>query len=72
MMDEHIVPDANAFRDLLIKYHRMIGYFYPDTLIRYESDHVSIVYENEQLHISSSPKTPTNGRKSATFPLNAT
>ena len=56
MMDEHIVPDANAFRDLLVKYHRMIGYFNSDTLIRYESDHVSIVYENEELHISLKSK----------------
>ena len=55
-MEESAISSSTEFKDLFIKFHRMYGYFYADTKIHYESDVISVLYENEDLAINLKSK----------------
>lgn len=55
-MDETIVATAVDFENLLIHFHRMYDYFYTDTLINYESEVVSILYQDKKIRITLKSK----------------
>lgn len=42
LMDENVYADADAFRQLLVEFHKMIEYFYDDSEVLYETEIVCI------------------------------
>lgn len=50
-MDESVVASSTDFENLLIHFHRMYEYFYDDTMIHYESDVISILYQNKTFRL---------------------
>ena len=47
------------FRDGLIEYHRLEGYFLPNSYIRYEGNHILLEYKEEKVYISKLDKEYT-------------
>lgn len=47
------------FRDGLIEYHRLEGYFRPNSYIRYEGNHILLEYKDEKVYISKLDKEYT-------------
>lgn len=47
------------FRDGLIEYHRLEGYFRPNSYIRYEGNHILLEYKEEKVYISKLDKEYT-------------
>lgn len=51
-LDSEIIGDGEAFRILIEKFHKMYGYFVPDSYIEYDTDVIKLKYENGNLKIS--------------------
>ena len=47
-----IIGDGNSFIQLVESYHKMKGYFYNDSKILYETDSITLLYEDEKLSIT--------------------
>lgn len=47
-----IIGDGNSFVQLVEGYHKMKGYFYNDSKILYETDSITLLYEDEKLSIT--------------------
>lgn len=67
-MNEKAVSTVEEFRNLLMSFHRMYGYFYDDTKIHYVSDVVSILYSGDALDIELKSKDLYERRKISYMP----